>query len=214
MLKTGAQHFYYGNDADCKVCITHLHESPKLSFTCKINGEEVQVNTQLIGSYNLENVLAAISIGSYFGIQPPLIADAISTYIPENNRSQMVVSDQNKILFDAYNANPTSMKAALENFVALQEDNKVVMLGEMKELGNDSTQEHTEILNFLRSNQFAKVYLVGKNYKALINKNDEFIWMENVEALIKEITTSHIRDAFILVKGSRSNKLEQLKGIL
>ncbi|MGQ1785104.1 MULTISPECIES: UDP-N-acetylmuramoyl-tripeptide--D-alanyl-D-alanine ligase [unclassified Saccharicrinis] len=214
MLNSGAELFYYGHNTDCKVRVTELRNTPNLSFGCKINEEEIHINAQLMGGYNLENALAAISVGTYFGVEPHKIAEAINEYTPENNRSQMVISDKNKILFDAYNANPTSMKAALENFVALNEKNKVAILGEMKELGDDSRQEHMKVLHFLRNKNLTDVYLVGENYKSMLQDEDGFKWADNVNVLIEEIATTPIRNSFILVKGSRSNKLELLKGIL
>ncbi len=214
MLGEGAELFYYGKTDDCKVQLLKLRNTPILSFYCKVDDKEVEVNSHLIGSYNLENVLAAVSVGNYFGVSGEKIVEAINEYIPDNNRSQLVVTKNNKVLFDAYNANPTSMKAALENFVSLQERNKVVILGEMKELGSVSDQEHIEILSFLRRQNSLKVYLIGENYKDLIKEEDGFNWLQDVNGLISHLTEETIVNSFVLVKGSRSNQLEKLKGVI
>ncbi len=214
MLGEGAKLFFYGDDDDCRVKVTELKNTANLSFSCVVDKEKIEIKANLIGGYNMENALAAISVGLYFGVLPTDIEDAINSYVPENNRSQMVVSENNKILFDAYNANPTSMKAALENFVALKEDNKIVILGEMKELGNDSESEHIKTLNFLRNQDLSSIYLVGESYKVLLSEHDGINWFEDVISLRNYILDNEIKNSFILVKGSRSNQLEKLKEVL
>ena len=214
MLDDGAELFYYGTEDDCKVKVKKLNNTPNLSFTFEAKQQELQVNAQLVGGYNLENALAAISVGIHYGVHLDDIVHAINEYSPENNRSQLVVSENNKVLFDAYNANPTSMKAALENFVSIAEKNKTVILGEMKELGEDSTAEHRTVLDFLRKSSLNSVYLVGANYQPLLNKKDSFIWSKNVDSLKERLLQNPLNDSFILVKGSRTNKLELLKDVL
>jgi len=194
--------------------LEELRNAANLSFTAHINNTIVDVDTQLMGGYNLENAMAAMAIGSYFGIDAKDIAQSIGKYTPDNNRSQLVISAKNKILFDAYNANPTSMLAALQNFVSLKDDNKLVILGEMKELGEDSAREHMAILDFLRNNKSLKVFLIGENYKPFLKVEDNFTWLKDVNALMVELDASPIQNSFVLVKGSRSNQLEKLKGLL
>ncbi len=214
MLDNGAELFFYGDEDDCRIQLKGLRNTPNLSFTARIDKNIVDVDAQLMGGYNLENALAAMAIGSYFGVDAADIAQAICNYAPDNNRSQLVVSAKNKILFDAYNANPTSMLAALQNFVALTDNNKVAVLGEMKELGKDSTTEHTAILDFLRNKRFVEVYLIGENYKPLLKAEDNFKWFKDVHALMLGLSSHPIQNSFVLVKGSRSNQLEILKEML
>ena len=214
MLHKDAELFFYGEEDDCSIQLKVLRNTPNLSFTARINNNIVDVDAQLMGGYNLENALAAMAIGSYFGVEADDIAKAICNYTPDNNRSQLVVSATNKILFDAYNANPTSMLAALQNFIALKEDNKVAVLGEMKELGEDSATEHTAILDFLRNNKSLEVYLIGENYEPLLKTEGNFNWFKDVNALILELGSNAIQNSFVLVKGSRSNQLEKLKEVL
>ncbi len=214
MLDKGAELFFYGEDEDCRIKLEELRNTANLSFTASIDNTIVDVDAQLMGGYNLENALAAMAIGSYFGVDADDIAQAICNYTPDNNRSQLVVSAKNKILFDAYNANPTSMLAALQNFVSLKDDNKLVILGEMKELGEDSAKEHIAILDFLRNDKSLKVYLIGENYKPLLKMEDGFKWFKDVNDLMLELNYSSVQNSFVLVKGSRSNQLEKLKEVL
>ena len=124
-------------------------------------GNTYPVQTHLIGGYNLDNVLASVAIGKYFDVAPEDICEALSTYMPQNNRSQLVDTGRNKLIVDAYNANPTSMMAALENFRQVQAPHKMVILGDMKELGEASLEEHRKIVGFLDGCRFDRVMLAG-----------------------------------------------------
>ena len=135
---------------DCKVTGQIAACSPFLSVLCKVDdSKHFQINTQLIGSYNTENVLAAVTIGNFFGVSESQIIAGLEKYTPKNNRSQLTVTENNRLVVDAYNANPTSMKAAIENFAIMEIPDKLLILGDMLELGNQSAEEHQSIINLL-----------------------------------------------------------------
>ncbi len=212
MIQSGAKIVSYGRESFNKVVLCELYESDFLSFSCGINCSETEVKTNLVGKYNAENVLAAMTIGLYFKVSKSNILNAIKSYKPTNNRSQLEITPNNKVLFDAYNANPTSMEASLKNFVSMQGNNKVLILGEMKELGSASLLEHKKVVDFLK-NKNLKIFLVGKNYKDLIS-DTSFAYFSDVESLYKHIENSPIKKSFIMIKGSRSNQLEKIKELL
>ena len=214
MLGKGSEVFFYGNDQSCQVKLIEIKKTPNLKFSCNIKEKEIFVNSKLVGQYNLENALAAISVGTYFNVEEEKIVEAINNYEPNNNRSQLIITDKNEVLLDAYNANPTSMKAALENFVVADEENKAVILGEMKELGVDSEKEHQALIDFVNESNFNSIYVVGESYRHLLQGTNNISWFKNVDSLRKHLVYSPLKDAFVLVKGSRSNKLEQLKEVL
>ncbi|TLX76048.1 UDP-N-acetylmuramoyl-tripeptide--D-alanyl-D-alanine ligase [Labilibacter sediminis] len=214
MLGEGASLYTYGKDETNNISIERVANSANVNFSCKYNNEVLNIDSNLIGGYNLENLLAAIAIGCHMGVNGKDIENAIANYLPNNNRSQLVISQKNKIIFDAYNANPTSMMAALENFKEMAEKDKVVILGEMKELGEDSLKEHKAIVDFLRNNPIRRSILIGDNYKNLVQGIDNADWYPDVNKAIECLQESPISNCFILVKGSRSNRLENLKDIL
>jgi len=214
MLGVGSTIVKYGSSPDCLVQADSLFPSAFLQFSCNVKEERLEIKSNLVGSYNLENALAAICIGSYFGVLNREIVDAIQNYLPTNNRSQLVETEKNKVLFDAYNANPTSMMKALNNFISIPDANKTVILGEMKELGEDSLLEHQNVVSYLKSEYAGDVILVGEGY---IHKDINLSGIKhfkNVEELITYLIANVIKDNFVLVKGSRSNKLERLKDVL
>ncbi len=212
MLKAGATLYTYGRESFNKVVLCELFQSDFLAFACSINCSELLINTNLVGNYNVENVLAAITIGLFFKVTRGNIAKALVNYIPTNNRSQLEVTSKNKVLFDAYNANPTSMEVALKNFVSMAGDKKVAILGEMKELGEDSVKEHKKLVDFLLKKQL-EVVLVGENYKELVD-GTPFLYFSCVDNLCKFLVKKPLLNSFILVKGSRSNRLEKIKELL
>ena len=170
-----------------------------------------KVQTQLIGSYNIDNLLAAIAVGINFGVERKKICEALENYVPSNNRSQMTVTAKNHLVVDAYNANPSSMQAALENFSLMQADHKMAILGQMGELGADSDKEHRQLVSYLEAAGFDEVWLVGDNFRDIPCSFRKFHDTEEVKAAIKE----HCPEGFyILIKGSNSNKLFQLPELL
>lgn len=172
---------------------------------------DVEINTHLIGSYNAENMLASIAIGDYFGVTSDQIKNGLENYIPQNNRSQLTVTEQNKLVVDTYNANPTSMRAAILNFAQMEVPQKTLILGDMLELGQQSDEEHQNIVDLLQQNKFANVLLVGKDFKKTRNSYQNF---ENVTELIDYIQKNPVINNYILIKGSRGIKLEKVLSVL
>ena len=170
-----------------------------------------KVQTSLIGAYNIDNLLAAIAVGINFGVDRKKICTALEEYVPSNNRSQMTVTNKNHLIVDAYNANPTSMQAALDNFSLIQADHKMAILGQMGELGEDSDQEHRQLVSYLEEAGYDKVWLVGDNFRDIPCPFRKFHNVEEVKAAIAEDCPEGY---YILIKGSNSNKLFQLPELL
>lgn len=170
-----------------------------------------RVQTQLIGAYNMGNVLAAIAIGLEYGVPPQDICRALEQYTPHNNRSQFMRTAHNALVVDAYNANPTSMKAALENFQLMQAPQKMLILGDMLELGQDSACEHREVLRQVEQMGFDRVWLVGGEWKEIDTPYQKFA---NVEEVKLQIEQQPIRNCTILVKGSHGSGVWQLPPLL
>ncbi len=167
------------------------------------------LKSKLIGDYNFENLLAAACVGKYFGIDPLEIQKAISEYTPSNNRSQLIRKEKNTIIMDAYNANPTSMMAALINFSNIKNDHKCLILGDMLELGEASGEEHQKIVDFIEDQHFSEVLLIGPQFGNTINRTEKKKF-ENVELLSNYLKTNPIENKFILIKGSRGIHLEKI----
>jgi UDP-N-acetylmuramoyl-tripeptide--D-alanyl-D-alanine ligase len=174
----------------------------------KVLFENTKIESNLIGKYNFSNIAAAISIGNYFNVSLNKIKEGIENYTPSNNRSQIIEKVTNKIILDAYNANPSSMSAALENFNQLKATKKVVFLGDMFELGSESLIEHQKIADLVSSYNFNKVYLIGKAFSTTSAKN-AFIY-DSFEAFKTSNLTLNISHATILIKGSRGMALERI----
>lgn len=167
------------------------------------------ISTQIIGAYNTENALAAITIGTHFGVSEYDITDAIASYNPTNNRSQLIVTPTNKILMDAYNANPSSMSVAIENFSAIEHPSKILILGGMKELGSVTEDEHTKLLNTIANEDFKTVFLVGNEFD-VVNKPLHFQYFKTATDLMDHFKLNPPHNSLILLKGSRTNQLENL----
>jgi len=174
----------------------------------KVKFKNELITSQLIGKYNYNNIAAAIAIGTYFKVPLEDIKDAIENYVPSNNRSQIILKNTNKIILDAYNANPSSMQAALENFNQLEDLHKIVILGDMFELGESSTDEHQKIAELASSSNFNEVYLIGKAFSTTSVKN-AFIF-ENFEAFKTSIKKLSKKNTTFLIKGSRGMALERI----
>lgn len=173
----------------------------------------IYLKTRLVGAYNLENVLAAAAVGQYFGIDPLEIATAIGEYQPDNNRSQLVEKQYNRLLMDAYNANPSSTRAALENFTLLEAPKKAVLLGDMLELGEVSQEEHQKIVDFIITMNVDLVILVGPRYSGC-QLPPEFLHFPSAAALEEFLGKSPLAGYLILIKGSRGMKLESVCHLL
>ena len=195
--------------------------NPTLHFRWKQQGSPfspMEVQTRLIGSYNLDNALAAACVGTIFAVPAEDISTALSEYTPSNNRSQLTKTADNQLIVDAYNANPTSMAAALDSFAHVKAERKMVVLGDMKELGEVSQAEHNSILNRLAELQLQQVWLVGSEFQKALQANPvvsarTFADVEEVKALLAT-PDGKPRDYTILIKGSNSTKLIQLLDLL
>jgi UDP-N-acetylmuramoyl-tripeptide--D-alanyl-D-alanine ligase len=201
-IANGIEQVKYGNEGNGNFASAEVKDaSPFLSI--KYNNCTIQTN--LIGSYNFENVLAAITIGKYFDVPGTEIASALENYVPTNNRSQLKKTEKNSLIIDAYNANPTSMRASLMNFMNISAENKCVILGDMRELGNDSQKEHEYIVNLLCSYDFKEIHLVGSEFKKVAASGMNTY--ENVAELTDFIKGNPIAGSTILIKGSNSMQL-------
>ena len=208
----GLESIGYGLEGDGLSVKGKLHAcAPFLAFEWKYEGVSHDVNTHLIGAYNVKNALAAIAIGCRFEVPAEAICEALNGYIPSNNRSQLTETADNHLIVDAYNANPTSMMAALENFRLMEVEHKVAVLGDMKELGEGSVDEHRKIVAFLGECGFEKVILVGAEFG---NVNTNFEHYLDVEAVKGKFMQDKPVGKFVLIKGSNSMKLSQLKDVL
>ncbi|MCG2419196.1 UDP-N-acetylmuramoyl-tripeptide--D-alanyl-D-alanine ligase [Aequorivita sp. F47161] len=176
------------------------------------NGTQIQSN--LVGLYNFANLSAAIAIGAFFKVPTEKIKAGIESYIPTNNRSQLITKGTNTILMDAYNANPTSMMAALENFKQAKGNNKIMFLGDMFELGANAETEHQNIVNFLVENPFGKVYLTGSNFLKTTNKSSHIKQFEDFDELKKTLENNPPKAATILIKASRGMAMERILDII
>ena len=197
----------YGQTAGLYVSGELISCSPFLSFRWTAEGVSHEVNTHLIGSYNLDNMLAAAAIGRYFGVSDDDISSALVSYLPHNNRSQLKETADNKLIVDAYNANPTSMMAALKNFRQVEAPHKMVILGDMKELGEASREEHQKVVDYLKECGFDRVVLVGPEFAAATHSYQTF---QHVDEVLADIRMHKPQGYYILIKGSNSMKLCQL----
>jgi UDP-N-acetylmuramoyl-tripeptide--D-alanyl-D-alanine ligase len=174
--------------------------------------EETKIQSQLIGEYNYTNIAAAITIGNYFKVDNTNIKTAIENYAPSNNRSQIIDKGSSKIILDAYNANPSSMDAAIKSFHQSQNKNKIIVLGDMFELGKSSEREHQIITNLTEDMNFNFVFLIGANfYKVKTRKASKF---ESFSEFIKNVNFNDFNNSTILIKGSRGMALERLLDFL
>lgn len=201
----GAKRIVYGVDgSSLNASVESADPFLKVKFS---NGYSAQTN--LIGAYNLENVMAAACVGSHFSVDMPTIVSALENYKPSNNRSQFISTSSNKLIVDAYNANPTSMKAALDNFISLKSDSeKALILGDMLELGNDSETEHRKIVEMIAASGIKKVMLVGQNFASVAKSG--MSTFKNVDELIPVLTDNKLNGYLILIKGSNSMKLTKV----
>ncbi|MFP4042878.1 MAG: UDP-N-acetylmuramoyl-tripeptide--D-alanyl-D-alanine ligase [Bacteroidales bacterium] len=174
----------------------------------KIKTKDGEISSQLIGKYNFENLMTAISLGYFFEVPFPEIKQAIEEYTPTNNRSQLLNSKFNTIILDAYNANPSSMQAAIANFAKYRKKPRVLILGDMFELGKYSMDEHNQLVEFVSQHEFDKVFLIGENFCSL--QQNKFPAFETTEEFISFLKNNPLKHYSILIKGSRGMTLEKI----
>ncbi len=180
---------------------------PFLSVTITKGAAFTEINTQLVGAYNLPNILCATAVGKHFGVADEKIKQSIELYAPSNSRSQLIEKNGNKIILDAYNANPTSMKAAIENFAQLHAEQKILLLGGMMELGEESIKEHEALISLLKQYKWDNVILVGGDFSKV--NHDGFTYLANADEARNWLQQQQLHKAYILVKGSRSMQMEK-----
>lgn len=185
--------------------------NPFITMQSSIFDESFLIKTKLTGRYNAYNILAAMAVGNYFEISPQAIQEAIKNYIPTNNRSQIKETPHNTLIMDAYNANPTSMREALNNLFEMESNrDKVAILGDMFELGNISEKEHSDLLDYVYKNGFERLMLLGKMFFK-VNKYPQYKSFESIDDLKSFLNMNKLTNKLILLKGSRGNRLEQLE---
>ena len=197
----------YGSDVALAVNGSVSSCTPFVNISLNIDGQNYTVNSQLIGSYNVSNMLSAACVGHYFGVPAADIADALATYTPQNNRSQLTKTARNTLIIDAYNANPTSMEAALRNFALIETDGKAVILGDMFELGDDSATEHQKVVDLLTQLGITEAYLLGENFGKTQGVGTRFA---STPAFKEWLADNPLSGKTLLIKGSNSMKLTTL----
>ena len=197
---------FYNKSGDYYQCEL-ISANPYVVYT---NDGGSKVETKLIGTYNFKNIAAALCIGKYFNVDEELANSSIAKYIPENNRSQILNTETNQIILDAYNANPISMKAALDTIEVMDHKNKVVILGDMFELGDDSDLEHESIVKMVSEMELAKAIFCGKASAKASENNASINQFETKTELSEYLQNNPIKDALILIKASRGMGLETL----
>jgi len=198
----------YNPNSDVR--ITDVKANPMV----EILYNNLTINSHLIGIYNANNINAAITIGKYFKVTDELIKEAIENYIPENNRSQLIHKNGNEIILDAYNANPSSMSAAITNFIQLEKSNKIAILGDMFELGEESLIEHKKIVDLLINETTITTYFIGKDFYANQTPNSHLKFFESFENFAAFFKANQPKESLIIIKGSRGMALEKTLELL
>ncbi len=206
-LATYIKKFGYSQTDSAYYQIELLNASPFV----QIKFEDLQVNTNLIGAYNFPNCCAAILMGKYFNVPPNEIKEALEFYNPDNNRSQLMKKNGHEIILDAYNANPTSMMAALENLSLIESSQRTLFLGDMFELGETANEEHQSIADYAKQLGFKDVYLVGENF---FKVNTTFQKFKSFEKLKSYLVDTNLPKSTVLIKGSRGMALERILELL
>lgn len=192
-------------DSSCKG--NNIKADPFVELDIASDSESSHVCSQLIGAYNAENIVAVCCVGIFFNVPLSECANAVKTYLPKNNRSQFVKTSNNSVIVDAYNANPTSMSAAIENFKAMKVDNQMLILGDMLELGVESKTEHQHIVELIKSSGFHHVVLVGPIF---LKEKHDFVAFETTQEALDYLQHHPVIGKTILLKGSRGIGLEKL----
>ncbi|MCH8904411.1 MAG: UDP-N-acetylmuramoyl-tripeptide--D-alanyl-D-alanine ligase [Bacteroidetes bacterium] len=200
------QHKTYGKAEDAQVRSELINSIPFVKIKLE---DELEINTNLTGTYNFENIMAAIAVAKHFNIKDDEIKEALQKYKPENNRSQYILKNDQTFILDAYNANPVSMKVALENFSEMEASHKAVILGDMNELGDSSQEEHEEIIKLISNLDFNKIILVGDAFKAVSGGIDCINFTGYKEAR-EWLNSNDLEGYAFLIKGSRNMELEKI----
>ena len=195
-IAKGIEQITYGNGDDAFASGQVVSCDPFLVFNWKQQGKLHTVETHMIGSYNLDNVLAAVAVGRFFKIPAERISRAIAAYEPTNNRSQFKKTENNELIIDAYNANPSSMKVALDNFITMPVQPKAIILGDMRELGPTSDELHAEVVEQIKKGQFDKVFLCGEHFSKV---GKEFSPFATTEAMVEELRKQPLKGYHILI---------------
>jgi UDP-N-acetylmuramoyl-tripeptide--D-alanyl-D-alanine ligase len=217
-ISKGTERITYGVSphSDCLGEISDSNPLLSLKWYCNKPTNTIEIKTNLVGYFNLENIMSAICVGEYFGVKADDIKDALESYVPSNNRSQVIKTDKNTILMDAYNANPSSMDASIKNFIQTKSENlpdrqagKFAIIGDMLELGKDSLDEHRKIIELLKDSGIKKIIFIGKNFYSLKDNIDYPVFADISEAS-EWFKKNNIKNQTILIKGSRGISLEKL----
>ena len=205
ILNGYANTFTYGvnDDSNCNIINCSNEDSVHVNYRSEL------IKSNIYGDYNFENICIAIAIGEYFGVSFEQIKKGIESYLPENNRSQVTITERNTVVLDAYNANPTSMKLALESFCKTSYTNKMIIVGDMFELGNDSIHYHQEIINYLEKINNSIIYIVGE-YFCNTKHSDKIKSFSSKKELINNLSKTNVSNYSILIKGSRGMQLEKI----
>ena len=201
--------YHYGGSNENGIYGSIVEHIPTLVIECSDDTNTTTINTQLTGTYNLSNILAAIAIGRYFEVPMRDIQEAISNYAPTNNRSQLIEHFGAKVILDAYNANPSSITEAIQNLSGMQ-GKKMAILGDMMELGEHCQNEHRQIIDLVLKANLDKIILVGSYFKEVLLSTDRIDSFETTEELKEYLSNANINMDWILIKGSRKMKLEEL----
>lgn len=183
---------------------------PYLVFSLLLPKGQLYIKTHLVGKYNFENAMAATALGLHFHLDPLKIQEAIESYQPSNLRSQLLKTPGNTVILDAYNANPSSMRVAINNFTEMPGNHKILILGEMLELGQATSKAHQEIIQLALKGHFDQIFLIGNNFEHCSAPCNFITWFPDTETFISNLRIHPLKEAFILVKGSRGNKLERV----
>jgi UDP-N-acetylmuramoyl-tripeptide--D-alanyl-D-alanine ligase len=210
-LSKGIEQITYGNTNTNEYHAQFISANPYLIVKWK----DFLIQTQLVGEYNMNNVIASIAVGSYFNVPEKEIVEALSDYKPKNNRSQLTKTQNNTLIIDAYNANPSSMELSVRNFVHIKSPEKLLILGDMFELGEVSEQEHHKIFKLVESLNFKKVFFVGKNFFTIKEKFiNTYQFFQSIEEIIDFLSRNKISGYTILLKASRGIQLEKVLSLL
>lgn len=204
----------YGNGASYNYNGVVDPESAVLAFHFRHQGRDYPVQTRLAGAYNFENAMAAVAVGLHFEIHPSNIKTALENYTPGNNRSQILTTDHNQVILDAYNANPSSMETAIRNFHKMNAAEAVLILGDMLELGDTEEKEHQSVVQLIDDLAFREVYLIGPVFSRITEKGKNYLRFDTVENARDFFLRNPLKGKHILIKGSRGIHLERLNETL